>query len=97
MLDRDVRKFHKEDNENARHDQIRLRGARYYKSDHLDRLTHPTKPSGYIPNGRSANLPHLVLPRFKGKHKNYLKKERETDRQKTTSVLTKFLITHPVE
>jgi hypothetical protein len=96
MLDRNVRKFHQE-NKNARHDQIRLRGARYHKSDHLDRLTHPTKPSGYIPSACSVNVPHLVLPKFEGKHKYYLKKERETDRQKATSVLIKFLITHPVE
>jgi hypothetical protein len=88
----------RKENENARHDQIRLRGARYYKSDHLDRLTHPTKPSGYIPGARSVNLPHLVLPRFKVSiSTNYPKEERETDRQKTTSVPTKFLISHPVE
>ena len=54
----------RKENENARHDQIRLRGARYYKSDHLNRLTHPTKLSGYIASARSVNLPHLILPRF---------------------------------
>lgn len=45
-LDRNIKRRERKENENARHNQIGFRGTRYHESDHLDRLTHPKKPSG---------------------------------------------------
>ena len=88
--------FERKDNKNPRHDQIRLREARYHESDHLDRLTHPTNRQGL------SRVPYCQLTpsrptKIQGKYNHYRTKEHETDRQKATGVPSKFLITHPVE